>query len=245
MQATFNINTSAVTGYADKLKTINRSAFPVAIRQTLNKAAYDVKTNTMPKQADRFIHRKPTFFKANSRVEQAQGFKVDSMKAIVGFMPKPNDSSHSVEDLEQQEHGGNIKNRSFIATAKGRVNKSWRGNVAAKNRLSKIRKTIFDSKSKSLNESVKAKERFVLSAIYAKKGGHVLNQSHTRVLEILSVKRVKGNTQIKSRVIYSVKRNRAAKVKDTHFMLKASLDSAHKMEQYFTEIATKKINSIP
>lgn len=268
MQAVFDINTVAVSNYAERLKQINRSALPVAIRQTLNKAAYDVKTTTMPKEADRFIHRKPTFFKANSRVEQAKGFDVNSMQAIVGFVPKANDTSHSVEDLEQQENGGAIDNRSFIAAEGARVSNSWERNVKAKHRLKGVRNSLvnaYDAKSKFHSKTGRkrgGKERFVVSAIHAGEEGYLMNNQVNRkgnklVMFLKSLKRVnktvtvngktrhRKDTEVKYTKVYYVKKARKVKPVPTHFMLKASLESADKMEKYFVDIATKKINALP
>jgi hypothetical protein len=86
----------------------------------LNKAAFDVKQNTMLKSAEAsFVKRQPNFFKANSRVEMASGWDLDKMQATVGFNSsglKGGSNNHAVEDLEQQERGGTIKSRSFIPT---------------------------------------------------------------------------------------------------------------------------------
>lgn len=246
---TFVVDSTAIQGQVNRLKKINKSALPVAIRQTLNKAAYDVKQNTMPKESDVFIHRKPTFFKANSKVIQAQGFDVKSMIAEVGFLPKPNDKSHSVEDLEQQEKGGNIKGRAFIALPAARVGNSWGRNVRAKNRLEKMRTSIIDPRRNPKSKG-RGKMSFILSARHAGVGGFVMNQDHTRLLEIKSIKEVPANnrwgknTVVKSTIVDSIKKNRSAHVKATKFMQKASLTSAKKMESDFVALANKKIASL-
>ena len=120
----------AISDHVSRLERINRSALPVAVRQTLNAAAFDVKQNTMPEEADIFIHRKPTFFKANSGVTPAKGLDVNTMEATVGFKPKTGDRSHSVEDLEEQEEGGVIPHsRAFVALKEGRTGQQWQKNT--------------------------------------------------------------------------------------------------------------------
>jgi hypothetical protein len=235
------IDSSAIADHAARLAKMSRSALPVVTRQTLNRAAYDVKKRTMPREADKtFVKRKKTFFKANSRVEQAQGFDINTMEAKVGFLPKVADKSHSVEDLQEQEEGGDIKGRAFIALPKARTSNSWGKNVRVKNRLENMRNSIFDSKNGNLK--VKGKEGYVISALYAGVGGFVLNQSHTHVSEITGIKRVGRNTKITQKTVYSVKKGRAAHVHATHFMRTASLDSAREMEKWFKELAEKKLN---
>lgn len=269
MQVTFDINTAAVSRYADRLVKINRSALPVAIRQTLNAAAFEVKTTTMPKEAKRFIPRKPTFFKANSKVVQAEGFDVNKMKSTVGFVPKSNDASHSVEDLEQQEVGGSINNRSFIGVGAARVNNSWRRNIRNKHRMKGVRDRLVNVSNpeskfhRATKRERKGKERFIVSSIHAQQDGYVMGGSsnskgNKTVMYIKALKRVtkittdsKGKTRkrkdtvVEWNRVYMVKRNRKVNPKATHFMSKASWISAKNMEQNFINISNKKINGIP
>jgi hypothetical protein len=120
-----NINSDAVVAHTNRLEKMHRSALPVAIRGTLNDAAFDTKTRTMPKSANQFKKRSPNFFKANSKFEKAVGFDVNSMKSIVGFYENKltsKSTNYSVKDLEQQEHGGTIKKKSLIAMRPARSN---------------------------------------------------------------------------------------------------------------------------
>jgi hypothetical protein len=121
LRNTLNIQAQGLDILANKLEKINRSAFPVAVRQTLNSAAFDLKQNTMPQiTGSLFVKRKPNFFKANSKVFPAKGFEVKNMRATAGFVGK----DQAIDDLEQQEIGGRIKSRSFIALDTARVSKS-------------------------------------------------------------------------------------------------------------------------
>src|SRR5580765_6106331 len=133
--AFLNVNADAVVRYAVRLERMSRTTLPNVVRQTLNSAAFDVKKTTMPAQADRtFVKRKPTFFKATSKVNMAQGADINSMQSEVGFAG----TSQAVEDLEKQEKGGNIGGRTFIPLAKARTSGSWNKNVRAAVRLSAI-----------------------------------------------------------------------------------------------------------
>lgn len=244
-----NINSDAIVVFAAKLERIRKSALPVAIRRTVNSAALDVKTVTMPDESDRDFHkRKPTFFRATSKVDMARGLNIDSMAAIVGFVAPDNakESGHATQDLEQQEHGGDIDKRAYIATDQGRTGK---GNVKADLMLSKIKNLIFDSK----NTNIKAKnnkERFIIAALYAKTyGGYVIgNQTYKNgnrhLYKVSSVIRAGGNTHVATELIYNVKGGRKAHVKATHFMRKASELSGKKMEKMFIDYATQEINKV-
>ena len=46
-----NVNTDAVVALTNKLEKLHRSAFPVAVRSTLNSAAFDMKKDTILKSA--------------------------------------------------------------------------------------------------------------------------------------------------------------------------------------------------
>ncbi len=60
----FNINTDASVMLVNKLEQLHRSAFPLAVRGTLNAAAFDVKMKTLDESATQnFERRSPTFFK--------------------------------------------------------------------------------------------------------------------------------------------------------------------------------------
>src|ERR1035437_10094141 len=105
-----NINSDKVVMHTATLERLHKSALPVAIRRALNSAAYDVKTDTMPLEADIFIHRSPTFFKATSKVAPATGFNIQSMKSTVGFIPSAGakESGGATKDLAEQEDSGFI-----------------------------------------------------------------------------------------------------------------------------------------
>jgi len=256
-----NINADAVVVHTAKLETMHRSALPVAVRQALNNAAFDVKQNTMPKESDVFVHRSPTFFKATSRVEAAKGFDINTMRAVVGFLPPggAKESGGATKDLEQQEYGGTIGHRAFIPLAKARTGSSYQRRVKSDLRLAAIQKEIIDSRNSNLHGVKNDKERFLLTAISVGKGGFVIgtgkNAKGNRMLyRINSVHRLKnsstakdgkkyesGNTVVNSTAIYSVKSKREVKPKATHFMQKASNKSANKLDNYFIAAAKKQI----
>lgn len=240
-----DVDSRAIEVHVARLRTISRSAFPVVVRQTLNKAAMRVKKETMPKEASIFEKRKATFFKANSKVDFAKGFDVNTMEAVVGFKPKPNDRSHSVEDLKQQEDGGDIANRSFIMLKTARVGNQWGKNIRVPNRMSNLGRMIDSKKSKGATKGV----QFIQAMVAAGKGGLVIgnkvNSKGNRMLwRVNSLGRGLGNN-LHLTPIAVVKKGRKAHVKQTHFMRKASLKSAKSMEMDFVDFANKKIMSLP
>jgi hypothetical protein len=230
-----NINSKAVVKFTNTLEKLHRSALPSAIGGALNDAAFDVKTNTMPKHArNEFEERQPNFFKANSRFEKATGFDVNSMKATVGFIEGglKGGNNFAVRDLEQQEEGGTITHKAFIPMKGARRNN--RGVVRSNARIEQLKNIIKVEGASAKN----AKEKFVKSMIFAGKGGFVLSKGI--LWKINSVKRLgNGNHVFNKTALYSVQSKRSVKVQGRHFMRDASLESANRMESFFINQAKR------
>ena len=250
-----NVNTKAVRNYAKKLEQLSKSALPVAIRQTLNSAAFDVKTKTMPKSAtDNFVERKKTFFKATSKVEQATGFNVSSMKSTIGFKKTSGKGmGRAVEELKQQEEGGVIGGRSFIAHDKARVGKSRKKNVRPVNRTTVLKNIVNSNKVRGAKNK---SQKFIRAAFYAAKkygaNAHVMTPRENGISTVLRIKEIWGSTRrqgaessrrldIRAEALYSYKKGRKVKIDKKEFMKKASEKSAGKMEKFFNEHALNQV----
>lgn len=254
-----NIKSGPLKHYAEKLKTLNRSALPVTVRKTLNDTAYHLKKESMPKHADRrFKKRQPNFFKANSKVIPAEGFNISDMSSQVGFYSNNlrGKNNRAVADLEKQEDGGYINKKTFVAEEGARVSDKKTGLVKANRRLGKLpsllnRVAITGPKGKTKTGkmfSIKSrKQRFIRAAFMAKKqfNGFILgnrNRSGNRTLSVISSLVKRGNTiSIKRAAFYNVKDGRAVKVKATQFMKRASYESGLRMEYFFIKNSQEKI----
>lgn len=238
-----NINSNAIVKHAATLERLHRSALPVAVRQTLNSAAFDVKQHTMPAQAKKtFAERDKNFFKANSKVAPATGFAINTMRATVGFVPLGG-TNQAVDDLDAQEYGGKIDGRTFIPLAQARSANSWGRKPRRNARISQIRGKIVDS---ARGRGTSKKQQFITSAIHAGVGGWVLgnhtNAAGNRILyRVTKIERRGGNTVVKITPQFAVKSGRQVRPKATAFMQKSSLKSAEKMEQFFIQHAEKQI----
>lgn len=227
-----DVNTSSVVVFTNKLEKLNRSAFPVAVRTALNSAAFDMKKNTiLSSSKSEFINRKPSFFKANSKVITASGFDISTMKSAVGFTGK----DQAIDDLEQQEHGGTIKSRSFIPMKTARTGNAENKLVRANARLSKIK--IVDTKNVSGKNE---KEKFIKSVIHAGVKGHVLSDFNGNgyVWRVNSIKRTDTGS-FKLTPLYSYKSGRNVKVDKTGFMEKATEMTKTKMEDFYIKAAKR------
>lgn len=244
MKNVININTDAAVIFTNQLEKMSRSALPVAVRGTLNKAAFNTKKITMPEEAaSSFEKRSPNFFKANSRVEMATGFNISSMKATIGFVSDnlKGQNNYAVENLEQQEHGGAIRKRAFIPMNQARAGNSHSKNVRPNARLSALKKIVNARDAKGVN----SRQKFIKSAIYAGKGGLVLASSNGRTIlwRVNSLKKTKGG-KLKLTPLYTFRQNRSISVKKTSFMRKSSIKSAANLEKYFIAEAERQLKKL-
>jgi hypothetical protein len=258
-----DVNTDKLREYTKKLKSLGKSAFPVAVRQTLNDAAFNVKLQTMPKSADKaFVNRQKNFFKANSKAIGAEGMNVQTMHSDVGFYENKlniKSTNYAVKDLEQQEYGGSIKGRDFIArkearTGSGIVKKAVR--ITELKDGTKINAIVANRQSISRNKKrimVSQKQAFIRAAIVAKQlqGDDALvlgniyrgKSGKTRTLsKINSVKFTKRETGIKiSRTpLYQYTKGRLVAVKSTNFMRRASYETSMNMDEMYIKRAQER-----
>lgn len=239
------IDAAEVKEFTKTLEYLSRSALPVAVRTALNSTAFDVKKNTMPTAAQTFVQRKPTFFKANSKVEGAKGFDIPGMQAVVGFVPKGGNDK-AVDDLEQQETGGAIKGRSFIPLTHARTGGTWNRTVKSTLRMGTINHVVDANKETGKNK----REKWNKAAIKAGVGGLVIGTTVTskgnhilfRIKEI-KTHEVRGGTYTftKQTPLYAVRKGRIVTPKATHFMEKAAQESYKKMPDFYIAAANKQI----
>jgi len=232
MAIQLNINDAALVVFTDKLERLNRSALPVVVRQTLNSAAFHLKQTALIKTTDKtFIKRKPSFWRAFSRVSTARGFNIQMMRSMVGFTG----NDQAVDDLVQQERGGTIESRSFIAMDSARVSKSERRPVRANARLRNIH--IVDAR-KGPGTSTKAK--FVRAVHKAGRGGFVLAEYKDKTIlwRVNSTRRTKDGS-FKLTAIYSYEAGRDVQVKPTGFMTRSAQSTRQQIPGFFKQHAQR------
>lgn len=230
-----NINTNEVVKFTAKLETLRKSALPNAIRGTLNDAAFDTKTKTMPTQAKAdFINRSPNFFKANSRVEKAVGFEVNQMRSVVGFIDTGlrGENNFSVKDLEQQEHSGIIRGKAFIPLDPARQS-GYTTLVKPANRLTAILNKVVVANKMSGGSK---KQKFIQAIYKAGQGGYVLGSNIKGENILWRVDSLDPNEALKRfslTPLYDYVKNRGVHVDETGFMRTASLNSAEKLNAFY------------
>jgi len=241
-----DVDMSAVNNFTLKLKELHKSAFPAAVMSTLNSAAFDVKTNEMQKSADRnFIKRAPTFFKANSSVKKADGFNVNQMKSTVGMMSHklrgPN--NYAVDDLEEQEHGGDIGHKTFIPIKTSRISGNPNRLVSKRNWLNTIGKMV-DGR---VGSGKTRKGRFMNAFLHSQPGQYIKGETSNGKVIVWRINSITSKSKEKRldlTPMYSLKKGRSIKVKGTHFMKTASLKSADKLNFFYKLAAQKQIDRL-
>lgn len=150
-----DVNTDAAIQLTAKLEKLHRSAFPSAVRNTLNDAAFETKKLIPEKAKQNFTIRQKNLFKVVSLVEKASGFNVNSMSSKIGIDGSKGSLS---EGLEKQETGGNLKGRKLFAHNMGRVSGSLAKKIKAKNQFKNIgstKKRVAGSKYFRINKGSK------------------------------------------------------------------------------------------
>jgi hypothetical protein len=236
-----NVNTDALVVFTNRLQKLSATAFPNAVRKTLNETATDMKKRTLPKSAaDTFEKRQPNFFKAFSRVTFAQGTDVSAMQAEVGFMEqglKGGKDNYAVKDLEQQEFGGGIGGRSLIPVDAARVSGSRGRMVKGKNRIGTIKRILNPEDVSGRSQ----KERWIKSVIHAGVGGLVRGTYNDDIVfRVKSIAKDKGGTKAKTEAVYHLKKGRRVRVKATKFAEKAAANAAEMMPQRYIAEAEKR-----
>jgi hypothetical protein len=254
---TLNIDSDALQAYTKKLKSMHKSAFPNAVRETLSKAALNVKQQTMPKSAKKqFTQRSPNFFKANSSVDFAKGYNVNQMKSVVGFVSTKlqlGKNNYAIKDLEQQEYGGRIKRRAFIPMSRARTGNNPNKNVKLINRLENIdfSNVIKANRRRSQGKAIKIKSKkqaFIRAAIMAKKlhgdeayvlGNNKAGKKTLSRIDSISTDLKTKKIVIKRTPLYSFEKGRTVRVESTSFMKRASFETQSNMEAIFIKEAQK------
>lgn len=237
------VSTDGLQDMTKKLKEINRSAFPVAVRQALNSAAFDVKKNTLQQSAERnFIRRSPNFFKAFSGVKKAVGFNMNTMKSEVGMTDQGKSSARTaIRNMDKQEIGGEIEDGTdYLKASRGGNNNK------------RVSKANYFNKNKNLSGAFKnartSKSQFIAKAYASFKGKKKMYFSSEKGQFLMQVtgirKNKKGAIKIKSKLMTKSRSGKPAKIRATHFAREAAQATTLKIEGFYIAEAEKQINRV-
>lgn len=234
----FNVNTSEVIHLTAKLERLNKSAFPAAVRSTLNDASFEMKQKNILESAKRNMKVKaPNFFKANTGVERARfNRNVESMSATVGFINKRGQSANKAVTygMEANEVGDTDSTGMMYKKA----TRSGRGLVK--------RSKYYDKSKLATNRSKRKGNAYVQSAFASLKDKKPImvdtkdGRALIMVKSIMQYKRAnknvgrkKGQLKINSVLLMMDRTTKKAKAKATHFNREAAQKTQKQMEKFY------------
>lgn len=244
----FNINTQACVVLVNKLEQLHKSAFPLAVRGTLNAAAFDVKMRTLDESATKnFVRRSPTFFKRFSGVNRATGWNIDTMRSEVGMTAEGGGANElsartAVANMEVQDEGGKITDGlEYLSASRsgGDPNrlvvgsKRWKKTNVIRGNFTKSGTT----KSRVIAAAYMALKEKKLQAVVIKG-----RKFYRQVTAISKTK--KGKIKITSKLIYAVRNSNQKPISATHFSREAAERTIPRIPMYFNVEAQKQIDRL-
>lgn len=135
----FKVDTKDIQKLTDALREINRSAYPLAVRSTLNRAAFETKKVATTETIRHTFTTRNTFIGKSVQYERSENtFSIGSMEARAGqvsdYLGKKTDQ------LDKQEHGQPVVakgNYTFAATPAARGG-SYNKPIAKRNLLTSL-----------------------------------------------------------------------------------------------------------
>lgn len=241
-----DVNTNANIILTAKLERLNRSAFPSAVRSTLNDAAFEMKkTNILASAKVNMTIRNPTVFKKFTGVKRAAGFNVSSMYSEVGFIPKDGKSGSKVpEGMEHNEVGG-IDNDGAMYLGKARTSNSLKKRVrrAARFDKSKLAKTGRSINIKSKKEGFMSK---ALASLYDNAPVMIKTSKGSFMVKVTSISSGTKSRKldIKMDFLMRGRTKNPARAKATHFNQEAAIKTSKQIEGFYNTNATFQFNKV-
>jgi len=229
MPYSITIDTKEITKLTDAIRGLHRSAFPVAVRQTLNDLAFETKQKQLIPMANKtFTVRDSNFFKAFSKVDRAAGLNVGAMTADAGMLDKG-----AAQTFDEQEKGGDYTHE-YVPNTQAR---------SGGNNKAKINKANYRGNGKMIDRSLKTKNRsrksqFTADAAMGFKLKKLINHNGT-IFKVLKFSKDEYGIRIKLKPLYDAENNRKVSVKPTHFIEKTATKAAEKTERFYKRAANQ------
>ena len=195
-----NIGSDELVKFTNRLEKMRKSDLPVVMRKTLNDAAFDTRSESMPKvYAKQFTTRSKGFLKHSGGVKPAKGWDTKNMSSWVGIRKG---IGKAAEGLSQQEKGANVK-RSLIPLRRARIGNNSGKKVSKRNQLSEIE---FKNPIPKRN-----KKKMIIAAKKTGKGGFIAYGK--RIYKVTSAK-----NKVRLKPLYAFEKDRPVKIKPTSFL---------------------------
>lgn len=243
-----DVNTHANIVLTAKLERLNKSAFPSAVRSTLNDAAFEMKkTNILESAKDNMTVRNPTVFKKFTGVKRANGFNVNSMHSEVGFIPKDGIKGNKIPTGMESNEVGGVDDTGFMYMPKTRTSGSRSRGLVRKNARYNKNKVLRGGRSSNVKTKKRNKESFMANAYDSNKQNLPFNfttSKGTFLVQATSFEEVNGITQVKLDFLMRGRKNFKAKAKATHFNKEAAEKTAKQIEGFYKKNADYQFNKI-
>lgn len=233
-----DVNTDASIQLTAKLEKLNKSAFPSAVRNTLNQCAFDMKSKEIPNSASKNFNLKSgtkTVIKKSLLVEKANGFDVKKMSSKVGFNESSSVTLNAfIKGLEKQEKGGSFDDglRYLKGARGGRIS----GKVRSENYYDKSKVISGRSKRKGTKKS-----KFVARAYASKSSGKMIFMDSMKGNFLVKVKSIskdkQGRINMKLNFVMMDRKPNPSKVKATNFVREAGEKQSKQIERIYTQKA--------
>ncbi|MES2287274.1 MAG: hypothetical protein V4547_16400 [Bacteroidota bacterium] len=237
------VNSEALRKWTSNLEKLGKADMPVAVRATLNGAAFDVKKNTLGRSAkDNFKHlKRETFFKKFSGVDKANGLNIMTMRATVGMLDMGQATARAaVSNMTKQEIGGQVDDGlAYLKAARG---SNINGSVRRENYYNKDK--VISGRSKIGRNKGSRKSKFVARAFRSLKENKPMfinSMKGNFLMKVMSIHKSKdGRVKIKSKLLLKVRTS--VNIQATHFMEEAAAKTTKKLPAMFINEAQKRIN---
>jgi hypothetical protein len=242
-QQILNVNNDSIIALTAKLEKLNKSAFPSAVRSSLNDAAFEMKKKNILESAKRNMTvRNQSFFKRYTGVKRATGFNVSSMSAESGFSnSNEKKAKKALEGMEHNEVGGS-DNEGAMYMAKTRISNSRDRLVRGKARFDKgnLSKGRVRSKKRVTNTMK------MISSFEEKKPTFIETKKGKFLVQVTKFQHdfARNKPIFKVDFLMRSRRKNIAQAKATHFNKEAAIKTSKQMDDFYLKNATFQFNKI-
>lgn len=231
------ISTKGLEKYKKDLQKMHKSSYPIAVRNTLNNAAFDMKKDTFQKSAKKNFKglKSPQFFKRFSGVDKAKGFDVKSMKSKMGLVNMGNKAARkAIEEMPKHEVSGIVQD-GFAYLKAARSGNNLNKFVRKANYYDKSK--VVTGRSKQARGKGTRKSKFVARAFraHAEKKPFFMNSMRGNFLVYVTSIKKKGRDEVKINSRLLMKQRGAVRIKANHFVSEAGQDTQKKMPKLYQD----------
>jgi hypothetical protein len=235
-----NVNSSELISMTAKLERLNKTAYPSAVKNTLNNAAFEMKKTTLLTSAKKNFNtvRSSSLYRRRGfiLVNMASGFDVNRLSSTVGFSDASDPKIRNVvEGLRKHEFGGMIDDGS-------RYLKDTR---SGKNYQNKVRVSNYYDKNKVVSGRSQRrgtrKSKFVARMFRSKMENKPFFMNSMKGNFLVQTKRISRdkNGNVKSRLSFLMmsRKESPVKIKKNKFVSKAGDMEARNIPTYYQQNA--------